>query len=69
MSDPGLQAIADEIEGMSPGDQLRLAAGLVDRRIFSTARILVDRIAAELAIVERAAASLTKAVPTGSEAK
>lgn len=42
-----LQSLADEIRGLSPADQLRLAADLLDKRP-DVAKTIIDRVAVAL---------------------
>jgi hypothetical protein len=63
---PKVQAIADEIEALTPAARLRLAADLIESKNFSVAHSIVRKIADELQMVEfvqKRAASL----PNGSD--
>lgn len=65
--------MADAINEKSPADQLRLAAQLIEQRVFDVALVLVERIAGELHLVIAAtggeASEKLTALPTKGSAR
>lgn len=69
MTNESLEALAEEIKALSPPDQLRLAADLMERKRGDVAHIIIERISIELGAVIAEQKLARRAAPSGGDAR